>query len=261
MQVKSISTHTNGKNQCFLLSEGAAFNIISDKYHTGKFTEKDGAEILKAVYGIKTAILREKMKTNMDNVKSGNVFVQIVSENSSLDGDYQLIVIEITPNVLDTWNATIYAKEGLINLPVGCVDDICRHLLSNGVAKPRSFGKYDTIKFVSFLPAEENAVRNTAYVLKETDNGKPAGSAWVHTGVRYEELSDEPAPEPNPEDTSTIPDSLVKEEAPANVGSPTEPEAQLWDVAMTNTTTATATETISVVNSTIKTGILKATVA
>ena len=67
MQVKSISTHTNGKNQCFLLSEGAAFNIISDKYHTGKFTEKDGAEILKAVYGIKTAIIREKMKTNMSS--------------------------------------------------------------------------------------------------------------------------------------------------------------------------------------------------
>lgn len=257
MEVQSISTHINGKNQCFLLSEGAAFNIISDKYHTGKFTEKDGVEILKAVYGIKTAVIREKMKTNM----SSSVKIGIVSENSSLDGDYQLLVIEITANVSDTWNADIYAKEGLINLPVGCVDDICRHLLANGVPKPRSFGKYDAIKFVSFLPAEENAIRNTAYVLTQTDNGKAAGSVWVHTGVRYEELSDDPAPEPNPEDPSTIPDSLVKEEAPASVGGPTEPKAQLWDVAMTNTTTATATETISVVNSTIETGILKATVA
>lgn len=259
MKVTPIKTHSTG-NACFLLTEGAAFAVVAEKFKSGVFTETDGNEVLKAVYGIKTAIFRAKLKTG--RISSEIPYsVEVLGENSTLNGEYQFISLAVSANDPSTWPMTIYSSAGTLELPTGCVDDICVHLKAEGCVMPKSYGTYDTIAFVSALPDESKAVVRMAYVLTNSFENKPKDSAWVFTGVRFEQVTDGPAPEPNPEDPSTIPDSLVKEEAPATMGSASEPTVEVWDKAMTETTTVTAADNVSVVNSTINTGILKATVA
>ena len=65
----------------------------------------------------------------------------------------------------------------------------------------------------------------------------------------------------DPEDPATIPDSLVKEEAPQTVGSASEQTAEVWDKAISAKTTVEAAESVSIVNSTLTDGSIAVTIA
>ena len=261
MKIKSIKTHSVG-NGCFILSDAAKFAIVYDNYKSGVFNATDGAAILKAVYGIETAVYRAKLK--FGNLINSDIpyTVEVLGETSVIDGDYHFLSMQVSVNNPDTWELTLYSNNKAVGLPNGCVDDICEHLKAEGVEMPRSYGKYDSVSFTAKLPESTEAIIRQAYVLTKADGDKPVDSVWVWTGVRYEEVSDGPAPEPNPEDASTIPDSPVKEEVTAPQGSASTPTTQMWDKAIKNTTVAaTAQNEVSIVNCTVDSGVINATVA
>ena len=133
-----------------------------------------------------------------------------------------------------------------------------KYLKSKGCEPSATFGTYNDIRFVDSIPV--NPTTGVAYVLTKDDGERDAGNAYMFNGRRLEVVSDTPV-EADPEDPATIPDSLVKEEAPQIVGSASEQTAEVWDKTISAKTTVEAAESVSIVNSTLTDGSIAVTIA
>ena len=259
MSVTVIKPHVQNNSDCYIIADGKKFAIVMGEDYSYTFTENDSENIVKAITSFNTAKIIKLMKMGR-SVGEKNI-ITIPCENSSIDGTsptYQFINIEVSAAPFNLWSSRIFTNGLVINLPVGVIDDLYKYLVSQEIQPAVTFGAYNEIRFVDSIP--ENPTIGVAYVLTKDDGERDVGNAYMFNGRRLEVVSDTPV-EADPEDPATIPDSLVKEEAPQTVGSASEQTTEVWDKAITAKTTVEAAESVSIVNSTLTDGSIAVTIA
>ena len=256
VNIRVIKPHVQNNGDCFMLTEGKEFAIVFGKQCSLKFTETDADTLVKVITSFNAAKVVKKIKLGRQLANNENMLV-IPCENSTFD-NYQFMTVEITSQNISVWKTKIFTNDRVIELPVGMVDDIMKYLKSQGCEPAITFGTYNDIRFVDSIP--ENPTAGVAYVLTKDDGERDAGNAYMFNGRRLEIVSDTPI-EADPEDPATIPDSLVKEEAPQTVGGASEQTAEVWDKAISAKTTVEAAESVSIVNSTLTDGSIAVTIA
>lgn len=259
LNVKMINPHSKNNRDCFLLTEGKSFKIVLNNKSTLPFSEADSEALIKGLTCIETRKVIESLKINRPIPESNKVLI-IPCELSNLQDEYQFMVLDISHEPFSVWNVRVLTDYDVINLPNGCLDDIISYLKSTGIEPAYTYGKYDRIEFVSKLPEIKSVVTNTVYVLTKDTEEKKANSNWLFTGKRFEAFSEEPV-EPNPEDPDTIPDTVVKEPVKGSVGDTSSANTEVWNKAISEKTTVQATESVSIVNSTLTDGSIAVTIA
>lgn len=259
--VKIVTTHVQGNLDCYLLVNGPAFAVVCGKYCSEVFSATDAQAIYSTMTGFEMAKLVAKLKEGM-HVPAVKRIVPVLCENAVVNAgeyvEYQLLKLQASANPINTWPVSIMNNGDMIELPIGVLDDIMAYLNSQGLEKPYSVGKYTEIQFVPQLPSLEDEdnlpEEHIAFVLTKTDGDKATDSAWKFNGEKWVEVSDVPR-EADPTDAETIPDSEVKEEAPANIGAADQATVEVWDKAMAEKVNVVAAEEVTMVNSTLVDGM------
>lgn len=187
-----IKTNDGFHNEVFMVAEESKFTLCIGTQKTHVITKEEAAEFVKALTSLEVAKKVAKLKIGR-KLKFEDSFVNILMNANLESEDIRYTIFRIIPSTrpMNNWEAKVIMQDSIINLPVGCIDDILKYLVSIGVPRAKTFGKFDKIEFVTKLPEVESVYsERDIYVLDKVYDGKPVDSAWQVVNGKWVEFKD-----------------------------------------------------------------------
>ena len=196
MAVKTIfiKTFEAFHDDIFMLLDDtdASFVLCKGCKQTHKVTADEAGELVKAITSFDVAKTIARMKNGMA-VKAEDKVVR-VAMNVAVDADpvtYTVFEVKVDTKPLKVWDACVLMQDKVIELPNGCIDDIVKTLVANGVERASTFGTFDKIEFVDVLPESCNSEKTVFVLNKDMDEDHLANTNWVYTEEAWTEFVDE----------------------------------------------------------------------
>ena len=196
MAVKTIfiKTFEAFHDDIFMLLDDtdASFVLCKGCKQTHKVTADEAGELVKAITSFDVAKTIARMAKGMA-VKAEDKVVR-VAMNVSMDTEpatYTVFEVKVDTKPLKVWDACVLMQDKVIELPNGCIDDIVKTLVANGVERASTFGTFDKIEFVDVLPESCNSEKTVFVLNKDMDEDHLANTNWVYTEEAWTEFADE----------------------------------------------------------------------